>query len=257
MKPRIACIVLAIPSFLLSVGAVGQQVLTPDEILARGAAAMGSGSGLITTIEVTGTYTFARLDGDESYPFRFKAEGYRNIRWEIDGPEGTVVTVIRGNSGWTRFNGRIRALPIGQIAGRRFEWLPILGLVEWLEDTSASMVDNGSEVRGGMSLRRLTLSRIAENGIPEKAKQAIESARQAEYSFDEATGLPVRVSFQSSSRDWRVTSTEEFQFSNFQQLGGLLIPLTITKLRGGQRTEEIQIHTLQPNVTISSEEFRR
>ena len=96
------------------------------EVLSWSAAALRASPGVVSSVMASGTYTVFGSDAAESYPLRVKALGFDTICWETDRPDGTTVTVIRRGAGWSQSGKGKTALSIGQIVGRRLEFLPVL-----------------------------------------------------------------------------------------------------------------------------------
>src|SRR5579862_7497072 len=89
-----------------------QQITSPPVVtqdvqsLNAANAALGAlgGAALVTTprasitLLISGTYTDVEAPAPSSFPVRIKIFGLDQIRWEIDKPEGTYVTLVIGGA---------------------------------------------------------------------------------------------------------------------------------------------------------------
>lgn len=227
-------------------------------ILTQAAAAMGalglghSQSG--TGIQIAGLYRYSTKDGDVAYPFRAKVLGLDAVRWEVEKPEGTTITVVMGNSGWsTSPNGTFR-LPVSQTIGRGLESFPFLAINKWVASARHEAKDAGPEVVAGRNLHRFSVGRI-HNGDPSR-REAIEKSGRCEVLVDHQTLIPARVRYFEHGGDWRLSVPAEIIFSDYRQVRGVLVPFVVERRIQNQVVETLEITSIDFQFPISTNEFQ-
>ena len=237
--------------------ATAQESLNVPALLDQAAAAMGVGPASITSLEAAGTYTVFRNDGPFTRSLRAKVLGFDKVRWELDDPDGTVVTVVRSNGGWTETNGVSRHLSVSQVAGRRLEYLPTIAIAEWVQTTRTRSAAKGQVDIGGRAYERVYLERLDRTTNDEEFKENFRRMFRREVFLDSQTSLPARLRYFSHPGDWRIDRPVDLVYSNYQNVGGVLVPLTITRYMSDIKISEVQFMTFTPNAPVSESDFQR
>lgn len=189
------------------------------------------------------------------YPFRAKILDWDSIRWEVDTPEGTRVTVIRGNSGWSKSTSGTIRLPVSQIPGKSLESFPFLAIQKWLGREDYEARDLGTESHlESVVLRRLSVGRIHRGAGGNK--EAIEEVGRCELLLDQQTYLPARVRYFEHGGDWRIATNVDLVYSDYRMTNGIAIPFRIRRTIRNRILGEIEIISIGFQVPISTSEFQ-
>lgn len=256
-------------SLVIAVPALGQQTNSaplpqdPQAVSALTAAlAAMQGSSLLTSgksqvaVLITGTYTSFTGTNTSPQPLRIKILGLDQIRWEMDEPEGTYVTVIEPNGSWRFGPTGSRMLPIRDAVGRQLEIFPILAVADWMATpTEYSCQMAGTDSISGRPAQHLTISHLPTwtNDANEQAE--IESLTKIDFYLDAQNNTPLRLHYNEHPRDWRVNVPVDLDFSNYQQVGGVSMPMTIDRFVIGVKVGEFQFTSVTFNASISPSDF--
>jgi hypothetical protein len=88
-----------------------------------------------------------------------------------------------------------------------------------------------------------------------KRETVYEATHQREIYLDQQTGLPFRLRYYRHPMDWRVGVPVDVEYSNFQTIGGISFPMTITTYVGDQKITQIQYQSLNLNASIPDADF--
>lgn len=216
----------------------------------------GSAQPLPASIAGSGTYTRLLAGSPVSYPFRVKVMGFDNFRWEVDTPDqGTVVTIVSGTASWRQTAQGTDAISVGEIPGNTFESFPALALAQWAASSSVGVTLVGLETIAGRSVQHVSIAPTLPPGTDPLRANIYATTHQREVFLDPKTFMPVRLRYYRHSRDWRVATPVDVEYSNFQLMSGIAFPLTITTYTGGQPSTQFQYQSLTMNAPVSASDF--
>jgi len=241
-------------------GAAYAQTATKDagavQILMRSAAALGLQKATVSTIAVSGTYTRFAKDTSQSLAFRMLGALPDRIRFELDTPNGPAVTVVKGAGGFRRYNGRSTPLSVGQAAARALDYLTVLAVGHWISSPQIRIGQPESAAVGGKDYHQISIQLAALGQETTQWGRALEQASRAEIFVEARTDLPTWFRYHEFTRDWRLGFSVDLVLSDFQNMGGLVVPMNVTRYVEGMRIAELRIQSVKLNVPVSETDFQ-
>lgn len=228
-------------------------------ILQRSLAAMEA-SGLANlqrdqvALMATGTYSHFRGSG-ATYPFRLKVSGLDQIRRETDFPDGTYISIVRGKAAWAITPSGTRSFSIGSLAGRRMEIVPILVVADLLTNSKASLQYVGLETIDGASIHHISAQVKQLEPTATQGDNHRDYSEKLEFFLDPQSFLPVRIRYSEHPGDLQVSIPFDLVLSNFKRVGGVLMPLTVTRYYRNQKVDEYNLQSVNFAAQIPNSDF--
>jgi len=228
------------------------QVVT---ILQQSAAVMGAGNlAQVQDSLVQGT---ASAPGkSESRAFTIKAKGTNLFRLEAaePGQAPTVAVVNRGRpsrqtrEGW-------KGGPSANTRHRRADHIPALMLAQELLRADLSATYVGLEDVEGRGAHRIRLARVSST-LGNELDQRLTKNSEMDVFVDAQTFLVVKLSYvHLTETDWRRGLPMEIHYSDYRNLGGVLIPTFQRRVFNGQPLSDMRISSVAFNVGLADSEF--
>jgi hypothetical protein len=244
---------------------VSPPVVTQDaQSVTVATAAIGAlgGGALVTaprtsiTVLISGTYTDIDMPAPNSFPMRIKVFGLDQIRWEVDMPEGTYVTLIIGGSAWQWGPKSSATLPISGLFGHQLEMLPLLALADWISSTAeVSLQHVGQETLNGRTVDHLAISR-APAWIADPTNQSnFQKMSKKDIYLDSQTHLPAELDYNEHPRDSRVNTPVRLVFSNYAKAGNFIMPMTVDRWVMGVKLGEYNFTSVTFGASINPADF--
>ncbi|MGC2530544.1 MAG: hypothetical protein WA639_22575 [Candidatus Acidiferrum sp.] len=231
-----------------------QRDIQAVALLQQAFAALGGAAP--TSMTASGTYTRYLTDSTVSYPLRVEVLGVDKFHWEVDTPDlGTVTTVVSGTASWSQSTQGTQQIPIGEIPGKTLENFPLMGLSNWAISSATGLKMVGTETIAGKAVFHVTVTPTLIGNTDPKRETVYEATHKREIYLDQQTGLPFRLRYYRHPLDWRVGVAVDIEYSNFQTVGGISFPMTITAYMGDQKITQIQYQSLNLNASIPDADF--
>jgi len=252
---KLALSIAVVAVFVAS--AQAQKDAAATRALERAAEAAGFMPGELSSLSASGTFT--PVGSLQAVPQALSIEVLAPdmVRWELAGPDGPVVTVVAGQSGWTRSGGKTRGLSAAEAAVRGVALFPLPALGDWVSSPRARLAPPVPDpVGGGPALTRVPVSRVPAAEGDAAALEALETISRLELLAETGTGRAAGVELlDRSARDWRVGTPLRVLFSDPVRVDGILLPSTLTGTRDGEALWRIHFDSIQVNPDLSPEDF--
>lgn len=237
--------------------ALAQKDAAAARALERAAEAAGFAPGALSSLSAAGTYT--PLGSLQRVPQSLSIQilAPDRVRWELAGPDGPVVTVAAGLSGWTRDGGKTRGLSAAEAAARGIGLFPLAALGDWVSSPRSRLgPPTPDPAGGGPALTRIPVSRVPDAAADAAALEALETISRLDLLVGTGTGRAAGVELlDRSSGDWRVGTALRILFSDPVRVDGILLPSTLTAVRQGDPVWRIHFDSIQVNPALAPEDF--
>ena len=208
-----------------------------DDVAISATARRITGSG-----DETGTVVLKALaTGEASADFSYPSGSQREVRANsTEGPTGS----------WSNPDGTSGAIAFHNLLVDSAWFSPALMLGKLNSSGDFSIVDAGTETRGGSTVEHLTVSRQFP-GLPTRISVLMQRLSQLEVYLDTSSALPVSISFNThpannAGRDIPVAVT----LSDYRLVNGVQIPFHIQRTSPGDVTLDLQIQKADLNVGL-------
>jgi hypothetical protein len=250
-------LVVAIPLFAQQATPTPQRDLQAVTAVQGALTALGgTAQPTPTTIVGSGTYTRFLAGSSISYALRVEVSGFDKFRWQVDTPDlGTVTTVVSGTASWSQSAEGTEQIPVGEIPGKTLESFPVLALANWTNSATVGLKMVGSETIAGEAVYHITVTPTLSGNTDPKRESVYETTHQREVYLDQQTNLPVRLRYYRHPIDWRVGVAVDVEYSNFQTVGGISFPMTITTYLGDKMLTQMQFQALNLNTSVAESDF--
>src|SRR5882762_5197587 len=203
------------------------QTAVPETILQQVLLAHVGAGGLPTTLVIEGQLT----DASGMRPLRMQVKGKDKIRYELGLTPRQTVSIYSAGAGWTGSNANVKPFPPHAAVRRPME-LPFLDVIDELGDPRLTARYLGPKVIGQTNVHHLVLR--LRDPVP-RAQRFLNRPldEEVEFFIDVTTNLIVRsqrMQAADNSMDFRVPSV--LDFSDYRQVGGLMIPFRIVSTIG-------------------------
>jgi hypothetical protein len=238
-----AAMLLCMPALLMASGQQGppeRDASSMATVQTAIAAMGGSGWASVTDSVTTGKITPTQGSPVQPASFVFKTLG-GEVRYDNTGDSWVHVFASGHGKPAASQSGTVKALPYHVILGQAPLFLPALVLAMRLADSNYSLIDKGTtQVQGKTAF--VVQSSYSMN-------QPVSTITFQTWYFDSSTGLPLRVESRlpdtTNMSSWMDAATD---FSNFSQVGNLVVPLTMNNSEGGSAVAVVLVNTVQFNV---------
>ena len=145
-------------------------------------------------------------------------------------------------------NGQVQLLPPPLALAKRPFHLPGVVLMSFLSDPRYTITMDGPGSVEGTAAVRVKVQLDTDDASALVTPQ--------EWYFD-PSGLPLRVDFQEPEVHQPNQQYDQaaFEFTNFQEAGGMLIPFSIAVFEGGQATVQMSIAAANFNQAVNPQQF--
>jgi hypothetical protein len=252
-EPKDAQGVAIIQRSLLAMGsAVGSQ----QDSLSTGTLTVSLPAQKPESFVASGTYTRFARQSPVSYPFRLKVLGEDRFRREVDTPEGTHITVVRGPTGWSDSPQKRKLLSITELSGKTFEEFPLLALAHWLKSPDLDLQTVGAETVEGKQVNHISVKKRDITNTSSLFERARAEAIRCDLFTDVETNIPLRIRYYEHPGDWRISVPVDLEFSDYRSLNGVLFPFTVTRYVREQKISQIQYRSVDFNVVVGDDQFK-
>lgn len=230
---------------------LAQRHPAAEQALNRAEQALGLSERTLSTLVAEGVYTQINSERTVSYPFTVKFSAPDRVRCEARAQEGPTVTVITGNRGWSRTGGGpLGRLSLGQVQGRGIEFFPAALVQQWRRNPDFDLPELAGATRAGRNLELVDALQRGPAG--QDTEEIYQALTQKTLVLD---GLPLSLVYRAASGDWRRGADVELVYSDFQQIEGILFPMTVTAFTESRALFTIQWTAIDLNVPILESDF--
>jgi hypothetical protein len=219
-----------------------------------------------TNVVIAGTTTTGGASG--SISLSAAANGQSQIQLQLSSGSATETRSIspfwRGGT-WTDSSGASHQIPLQDLMGPHPAWFyPSFILMSGLGSPGYVSSDLGVETRNGISVEHIAVWQAPIGNLPASSAAYVQQQSQYDIYLDPSTWLPVAMTF---TRQFNSTSPnqflapaqtsssgvlEEVQYSNYQQVQGVLIAFHLQVFFQGTLYSDIQISSANFNPSQSS-----
>lgn len=261
----IALVFLLLVSVPASSQTVSQAVATKDptavKLLSASVSALANGTS-INDVTLTGTVTRTAGSDVETGSVTLSALGGTAGRIDFVLSGGNRSEIVNQTQGapagrWSEPDGTTHPMAPHNCWIPAGWFVPALALAEALNDPSVMVTYIGQETQDGLVVQHVRFTRLlaAQSGSA-TAPAAMESLNVADVYLDASNGRPVELDFNIHPDDnAAVNLAVEVQYSNYQQLNGILVPEHIEKLINNSLFLDMHITSANLNANLSPSDF--
>ncbi|HZQ23307.1 MAG TPA: hypothetical protein VFA89_10945 [Terriglobales bacterium] len=214
-----------------------------------------TGGNAVSDVTLTGDVSYVAGSDVENGTFTLRAKGYA---------EGRVDLALSGGS-YTDIQNNVGSQQGEHIATdgtiTRWAWhncwtdpawfFPVLSSLSVPTNPNAVFAYVGTEMRNGVSVQHLT-AYFYVTGANSDVISLAQKASSTDFYLDAAALLPVAVVTKAHPDDDALTSIPvEIDFSNYQSISGIQVPLRIQKYLNGSLLLDLTVAGVSPNTGLS------
>ncbi len=219
-------------------------------LLGQALANVGAVPGFIQDSVTTGTLTYS--DGSAGN-FKIETKG-SSVRQQLDLPDKSLVSVVKGGQGYVQVNGARRTLPphIAKYSGPYY--LSALLRMTNSAQANAQVRYIGKDTVNGISVHHIVLTFLPTDATPVDAEALISEF----HVFLDAQSLTLvkTQSFHFSPVAIENRSICDTYFTDYRKVQGVMIPFHITEQVAGQPYSEIVVSDVALNSGLSDADFQ-
>jgi outer membrane lipoprotein-sorting protein len=240
----------------LQSGATPTQAPQAVAILAQSLNAVGGASAIavIQDFTETGNVTFnwgAPVQGAVTV----KGMGFHEFRVDATLADGVHSWIVNSNASYQiNPDGSIIPLPSQNLVKPASFTLPILRVLMATQDTSTNISYGGLVTHDGQQLHDVQVEKIFSQSVDPTG--ALSTITKADIYIDPNTLLIQSISDTAYRRDGGPGGfAHEVQFANYQVIGGVLVPFSVTEFIANQQTQTIQLTHVTFNTGLTDSNF--
>jgi hypothetical protein len=204
-----------------------------------------------TTVGTTTTFSSA---GQDTASLVIKTKGVDEIRYERTEGDVTDLYVVDKGQGWYTIGPKVLRIPYSQSYREVIFHLPLLSMISGLPGADSRIEYLGVSVSGKTSVDSVAF-------IDESLTNPVTGGKKdkdvVQIAVDAATFLPVaiQIALQQDSVNGG-TEIEEYDFSDYRSIQGVLVPFSIVQIIGGMKAAQITISDIKFNTGIPESDFQ-
>lgn len=228
-------------------------------ILSQCVAAAG-GTQAVSTIQDftgTGTITYYYSAGEQAQgTVTVKGRGLTQFRLDATLQDGVHSWIVdNGATHQKNPDGSTSPLPSQNTVKPASATFPLLYLLSALQDTSISVSYGGLVTHDGAQVYDITAQKVLPQSVD--SLNTVGNTTKADFFIDPKTLVVQSVQDMAYRKDGdRGASSHEMQFSNYQNVSGVLVPFSLTELIAGQKTATIQLNQVNFNSGLADSDFQ-
>ena len=248
-----------------AVRSFAQQPSTPTAIkdpralliLARSLSAMG-GANAISAIQDyvgTGNITFHWAGQEVQGSVTARGMGIGNYRMDAAIPDGTETWICgQGISGiLTTPDGKSQTYPFYDLMTEGSRTIPAIRVATEIGDSTTSITYVGLVASGGSEMYQI---HFAQAVPPTSTAQLLPGIGQFDLYIDPTSLLITKlIDTVRPPSDFYTTLPHEFDFADYQTVGNIAVPFSISENINGQQTWSMKLNSVLLNVGLSSDVF--
>ncbi len=214
------------------------------------------GNVTLTDVTLQGTANYTAGSDDETGSFKLDLKGTQESKLVLNLTGGTRQETRQLQAGgWVGSDGQSHAFALHNCWTDASTLFPIFSLIATLSDSQIAAAYLGQAIINGASVDHLQLSRVVPGQNPKMTTQIQELSAMDIY-LEAASHLPLAVAFTTHpDDDLQRSFPVQIQFSGYQQLGGIHVPMHIQKLLQGTLTLDMVVTSIATNTGISDINF--
>jgi hypothetical protein len=253
--------------FLLSSPVYSQQTPVPVTkdptaiALATKSIAALTGTTQIADVTLTGTATRTAGSDVESGNVTFKALGTSSSRMDLVVSSGTRSEIRTSTSGapqgsWAAPDGSFNSMAVHNCLTDAAWFFPALTILSQTSDPNLSISYVGQDSKNGISVQHLRFA-FSSSGIAiAGSADPIAILSSTDVYLDASSLLPIAFAFNTHpDNNSLVDIPIEVDFSNYQALNGVQVPLHIQKLLNGSLFLDLTVQTVSVNSGLTDSAF--
>jgi hypothetical protein len=238
---------LSSPDFMSAANAQKDAVAVANVEAAMAAMGGDAGWAAIKDSVITGTITPTKDSWVKPATFVWKTSG-TEFRYETTRDSETQIFASGHGKPAVSSKGKVKALFYHMGQGSPPFHFPAVVLSTKLADASYSLIDAGQK---NISDKNAFAVQTSSNFSDQVSAITLQT-----WYIEASTGLPLRVEYRlpeaTSITDWQEAATE---FSDYKEVGGLLVPFSMTYYLDGVALETISVNAVDFNVGLDPSEF--
>lgn len=216
-----------------------------------------AGQTVVQDVTLTGSAESIAGSDDETVLFSFKGTLAGSVRFDLGLPSGTV-TEIRTNTSsgptgtWSKGGGDAHALAGHNLMTDPAWCFPLLVLERIFSNPTAVVSFVGMED----GLAHFSAYQALPSTTPKASQPLVGHLSQIEFYLDPKTFLPSKLTFNTHPDDDALTDLPiVVEFSKYQTVNGVTLPMHIQRHLSGTLALDIQIGSVSVNSGLSSTSF--
>jgi hypothetical protein len=220
-------------------------------VLAQAQAAMGAATAPVADTVAIGNVAY--WDG-RTGTVRIETKGIGRLRFEttLDGKTNTVV--VSAGRGYSLEGATRRKLPVWVTQYLRVEHLPALSRIADYLQPNTKLAYLGVETVSGRAAHHIRISAAPTDNTPADIEDLISEF----HVFVDCESLQVlkTITFDFSPEIIENRSQVETYYSDYRDIGGLLVPFRVTRYVSGQLFSETTFTSIATNVGVPDGDFQ-
>jgi hypothetical protein len=218
-------------------------------VVSQSLSSMGA-SGIQDSVS-TGTITL--WDGT-SGTITMKTRGVGVSRSDLSIGSNQITTVTNNGAGYVLQGGTKSNLPIWVAKYSRAQHIPQLSRMAEYAQPNTNVTYVGLETVAGASAHHIRISSLPTDDTPADLEDLIS---EFHVFVDASTMLPVKtLSFDLSPQAMQNREPIETYYSDYRQVGGILVPFHMTRYLKGQKQADIVFSSVQLNMGLAMSDFQ-
>jgi len=209
----------------------------------------------IQDFTATGSISYNWGDSPVQGSVSIKGRGLSQFRIDTTLPDGVHSWVVTSSIATEkRPDGSSSPLPLPLKMKPATLTFPLTELIVAVQDVSWSISYLGLVTHNGQPAYAISLQKILPANSDPSGFQS--SVTRADFFIDTKTFAVLSVQDRAYSKNGAAgDSTHEMEFSNYQQVNGVLVPFSITERIGGQQTVTIQLSQVNFSSGLTDSDF--
>lgn len=257
MLRSIARVVIILPLFL----ATSQAQTLPQRdaqalTLASQSLQAADGATVLTDATLQGTANYVAGSDQESGTFTLQVKGNQESKLVLNLSGGQRTEIRQGAAGeWVDAQAVKHAMALHNCWVDASWLFPTFSVQGALNDPQVTAAYLGRTVQSGVTADHLQFSRIVQ-GQTSGMTAEIQGLSAVDIYLDAGTHLPVGLDFNTHpDNDFNLKIPVEIQFSGYQKVNGVVVPMHIQKLIQGTLTLDLAVTSVTVNSGIADSDF--
>jgi len=207
----------------------------------------------ITDFTAKGTVTYYWAESAQG-AVTIRGRGLHQFRLDASLADGQHSWLINGSTTFKKNpNGSTSPLPSQNTVNVASATFPLLRLLSAFQDTATSISDGGVVTRDGQQVRDI----IVQKNFPlgRDPGGALSKITKAHIFIDTTTMTVESIEDSAYAINGPGEYSHEMQFSGYEAINGVLVPLTITEFIAGQKIMMVQLNQVTFNTGLSDADF--
>lgn len=209
----------------------------------------------IQDFTASGTITYYSAGEQVQGTVTVKGRGFGQFRMDASFPDGVRSWIVSKHSAFEKNpDGSTSSLPSQNAVKPASATFPLLYLVSVLQDTSISVSNSGLVTHNGNRMYDIVVQKVLSKSVD--PLNAVGDTTKEHFFIDPNSLVIQSVQDMAYRKDGGLgASAHEIQFSTYQTVSGVSVPLSITEFIADRKTATIQLNQVSFNNGLTDSDF--